>query len=136
MILGVVPQRAIVARFGLSLQLRAGCYVICQPATLAPAGVLLSSWRGSKRHLLDKPHHEIEEQALLDKLAGMVEAGTLRPLSSTGAYPLAQTMTHRYVDSGRKQNNVIIDVAEGGGATTTRTNRAITGGTTRSANGL
>ncbi|MCB0058348.1 MAG: zinc-binding dehydrogenase, partial [Caldilineaceae bacterium] len=32
-------------------------------------------------------------------------------------YPLAQTAdAHRYVDSGRKQGNVIIDVADASGA--------------------
>ena len=53
---------------------------------------------------------------LLDDLAAMVEAGTLRPVIDR-RYPLAQTAdAHRYVDSGRKQGNVIIDVADASGA--------------------
>ena len=93
-----------------------GRYVIANPQLWHRLRGPLSSWRSGKRVICWTNRTTSEEQALLDELAAMVEAGTLRPVIDR-RYPLAQTAdAHRYVDSGRKQGNVIIDVADASGA--------------------
>ena len=93
-----------------------GRYVIANPQLWHRLRGPLSSWRSGKRVICWTNRTTSEEQVLLDDLAAMVEAGTLRPVIDR-RYPLAQTAdAHRYVDSGRKQGNVIIDVADASGA--------------------
>ena len=93
-----------------------GRYVIANPQLWHRVRGPLTSWRGSKRVICWTNRETSEEQALLDDLAGMLAAGTLQPVIDR-RYPLAQTAdAHRYVDSGRKQGNVVIEVAGIGGA--------------------
>lgn len=101
------------SHYGRSLQAlnEGGRYVIANPQLWHRVRAPLTSWRGSKHVICWTNRETSEEQALLDDLTGMIAAGTLRPIIDR-RFPLAQTAdAHRYVDSGRKQGNVVIVVA-------------------------
>jgi NADPH:quinone reductase-like Zn-dependent oxidoreductase len=71
-----------------------------QKAALKPGGKFLNVNASSDKERVEN----------LTFLAGLYEAGELKPVIDR-TYPLAQTAeAHRYVDSGRKKGNVVITV--------------------------
>jgi NADPH2:quinone reductase len=67
----------------------------------------LTRWFGAKRVICGM---SIEKRASLRIVSQMLQAGTLRPVVDR-RYPLHEiAAAHRYVDTGRKRGNVVIDM--------------------------
>lgn len=69
----------------------------------------LTRWVGERRVICGM---SIEKRALLADVRQMVKSGALRPVIDR-RYPLRDiALAHRYVDTGRKRGNVVIDMEE------------------------
>ena len=97
------------SHFGRSLQALTenGRYLIANPK---PFSGMRGAWasRGSnKKVFTETANHKLEEFLALKEL---LEAGHIKPVIGK-RYPLAQMAeAHRYVDSGKKQGSLVIDV--------------------------
>lgn len=88
-----------------------GSYVNANPSLLQRVRAPFTTRAGSKRVVSGSSRTNAEELGLLEEIRAMIEAGAIKPVVDR-SFPLgAAADAHRYVDSGRKQGNVVIVVA-------------------------
>jgi NADPH:quinone reductase-like Zn-dependent oxidoreductase len=95
-----------------------GVYLIANPRPSHQLRGRWSSLTGRKRVICWHERAGAEELRLLQEMGDLVAAGEIRPVIDR-CYPLAETAAaHRYVETGRKQGNVLITHAQDEGTET------------------